>query len=242
MYLNHFNESAYNFTTGRESLCPECGAELIAKQGSIKIWHWSHKKASSSGSGCSYAGESEWHILLKDVLSRKFGYLPEFKIEINGKTYRADLYDQKNNRPIELVHSLNDSYFKKYLDYKNYFSHQTWIFDGDHFSTGRPFKEVKSNIKNEFGVKNLLKRKSSEFVNFTNGYIHLRNFKHRKILKNPITGAFYKSDIPELDPYPSFWKHWRNNIYYESKNSTLIKVAESYYEEELNLSLGEQPQ
>lgn len=40
------------------ALCPECGSEVVAVRGESTVHHWRHLVAT----GCSYAGETAWHM------------------------------------------------------------------------------------------------------------------------------------------------------------------------------------
>jgi competence CoiA-like predicted nuclease len=68
---------------GQQGRCPKCGSEVIAKCGSIKIWHWAHKAKND----CAwYSAESEWHREWKSLF-------PPSKIEVFINQNRADAID-----------------------------------------------------------------------------------------------------------------------------------------------------
>jgi hypothetical protein len=46
----------------RRASCAECGHEMIARTGSIVIWHWAHRVRNPD---CETAPESEWHLAWK---------------------------------------------------------------------------------------------------------------------------------------------------------------------------------
>src|SRR5690242_6562078 len=46
----------------RRARCPECAARMIAKTGTVVVWHWAHEQRAPD---CPYAGESAWHLAWK---------------------------------------------------------------------------------------------------------------------------------------------------------------------------------
>lgn len=60
-----------------ECQCPLCGEPVMARQGSIREWHFAH----SSGAECAGAAESALHLAAKQVLVESQGMtLPEVRI------------------------------------------------------------------------------------------------------------------------------------------------------------------
>lgn len=48
----------------KDVICPLCKQEVIAKCGSIKVWHWAHKNIEDCDTWAD--AETEWHINWKD--------------------------------------------------------------------------------------------------------------------------------------------------------------------------------
>jgi hypothetical protein len=46
----------------RRASCADCGADMIAKTGSVVTWHWAHRVHNP---GCETAPETEWHLAWK---------------------------------------------------------------------------------------------------------------------------------------------------------------------------------
>ena len=65
--------------------CPECGEELLIRNGSINAHHFAHKK----GSNCCIASDmSDWHIWWQNCFPDEN---QEIVVERNGKKRRADV-------------------------------------------------------------------------------------------------------------------------------------------------------
>ena len=117
--------------------CPHCHSELILKQGSIKISHFSHK--SKSDCPFQHEGESYTHELMKNavkkIIERDVDYLISeleypignriadyyFEINKNGKIYKI---------AIECVHKHTniDDFRSKNVDYANMGIYVIWVF------------------------------------------------------------------------------------------------------------------
>lgn len=46
----------------RRASCADCGAAMLARTGSVRIWHWAHLERNPD---CPAAAESEWHLAWK---------------------------------------------------------------------------------------------------------------------------------------------------------------------------------
>lgn len=66
---------------GWRGCCPQCGAEVLAKCGEQKAWHWAHKSVDCDPWS---EGESAWHQGWKS-------YFPEQWREVTMNDHRADL-------------------------------------------------------------------------------------------------------------------------------------------------------
>ncbi|MEH2073582.1 MAG: competence protein CoiA family protein [Nostoc sp.] len=82
---------------GQLGKCPKCGNEVIAKCGSVKMWHWAHKAKYD----CAwYSAESEWHREWKSLF-------PASRIEVYINQNRADAIDSTGR-----VWEFQNSYLK----------------------------------------------------------------------------------------------------------------------------------
>ncbi|WP_051470173.1 competence protein CoiA [Fischerella sp. PCC 9605] len=115
---------------GGKAVCPTCGEELVAKCGSIKIWHWSHK----SDSDCDKwsEGETEWHLGWKNMFPKE---LQEVVIKKGDVIHRADVciptWDGKQF-VVELQHSPISP--EEIKEREEFYEDMVWIFDAQDFA------------------------------------------------------------------------------------------------------------
>jgi len=107
-----------------KALCPLCNEEVIAKCGSIKIWHWSHKSLKDCDDW--YEPESKWHIEWKN----------EFPIEqqevMVGKKDKYHIADIKNSKTV--VELQNSSISTKDISQREkFYENMIWILNGNKF-------------------------------------------------------------------------------------------------------------
>lgn len=116
-------------TPKAKGVCPGCGAEVIAKCGSVNVWHWAHLSAD-----CDpwYEPEGEWHRSIKNW------FQPEHQ-EVVLQNHRADVWTGDDNPIIELQNSPisseeiieRENFYKQYI--KNYPYTLVWIINGEEF-------------------------------------------------------------------------------------------------------------
>lgn len=117
-----------------KATCPLCNQEVIAKCGSIKIWHWSHK----SKINCDSFGECEtkWHLNWKN----------EFPIEqqefIMGR-HKADIRTS-SRFIIELQNSPISS--EEIKDREDYYKRMVWLLNGSTLCKGLELRNKKNRI------------------------------------------------------------------------------------------------
>jgi hypothetical protein len=101
------------------SVCPHCYESVIAKCGSLKIWHWSHQAYSS----CDHEPETEWHLRWKERF-------PKECVEVTVGVNRADVLI--NDIAIEFQHSpiSIDTILQRQQAYKK----MAWVFDARQFN------------------------------------------------------------------------------------------------------------
>ncbi len=116
-----------------KGVCPICDEEVIAKCGSIKIWHWAHK----SNSECDSFGEpeTEWHRDWKNNF-------PEECQEVVIGNHRADVKTEKGlviefqNSPIS-PEQIEER--EKFYGYGN----MIWVLNGDKIAKNIDLREKK---------------------------------------------------------------------------------------------------
>ena len=74
-------------TPGATGTCACCGSELVAKCGSLKVWHWAHK----SKKNCDHwwENETQWHRNWKDKFAEEWQEIVQ--ISENGEKHIADV-------------------------------------------------------------------------------------------------------------------------------------------------------
>lgn len=115
------------------AVCPICQERVIAKCGSIKQWHWSHKSIFDCDSFAE--PESEWHLNWKN----KF---PDECIEVVIGQHRADIKtkskDSLNGFPYqsEVVIELQNSSIspKEIIERELFYKNMIWLFNGETFA------------------------------------------------------------------------------------------------------------
>lgn len=103
----------------QRAICPLCDEEVISKCGSIKVWHWSHKKDFV----CDSFGEPEtlWHLEWKNYFD------DECQEVVIGK-HRADILT-KDGFVIEVQNSPISS--KQILERKIFYKNMVWIINSE---------------------------------------------------------------------------------------------------------------
>ena len=104
----------------QKALCPQCGDEVIAKCGQIKIWHWAHKI-----NDCDkwWESEGEWHLYWKKDI-------PVDKCEVTIGKHRADIITSENevlelqNSPISM---------DEIRERESFYGNMVWLINAEVF-------------------------------------------------------------------------------------------------------------
>ena len=116
-------------TKGARGVCQCCGAEMIAKCGRIKMWHWAHWPRTSCDPW--WGGETDWHREWK-------GRFPEDWREVvhvdehTGEKHIADV-KTPTGLVIEFQHSPLDDL--ELISREIFYEDMIWIVDGDRGTT-----------------------------------------------------------------------------------------------------------
>jgi len=118
------NNARTEATKGAIGTCPNCGSELVAKCGVIKVNHWAHKGIRSCDPW--WENETEWHRAWKNNFSTDWQEFT-FADSLTGEKHIADVRTV-HGQVIEFQHSYLDSIerAKREAFYKN----MIWIIDG----------------------------------------------------------------------------------------------------------------
>jgi competence protein CoiA len=121
MYAYSSSGEKIGATPGAIALCPECGSEVIAKCGSILVWHWAHMR----NLDCDQWGEGEtfWHYQWKQLFPPE---CVEVVIERDGVIHRADIVTPAGT-VIELQHSPLSPY--DIAERETFYQNMIWVFD-----------------------------------------------------------------------------------------------------------------
>ena len=117
-------------TPGALGRCPGCGAELIAKCGTKKVWHWAHKGQRH----CDHwwENETQWHREWKDQFPVEWQ-------EIAARDKDGELHIADVRTPKGLVVEFQHSYLKSDEARKRTEFHKPmlWVVDGTRRKTDR---------------------------------------------------------------------------------------------------------
>lgn len=126
--------------------CRNCGGELIAKCGRVKVWHWAHK----GNPQCDpwWESETEWHRGWKDKFPKEWQEVIHFD-PVTGEKHIADV---KN--PFGLVVEFQHSPISpaEMQAREEFYGEMVWIVDGlrgdldkSHFDTGLNHSPIQKN-------------------------------------------------------------------------------------------------
>lgn len=106
--------------------CPCCGAELVLKQGDIKVHHFSHKSLTDCDD--FYEPMTKWHL---DWQRRFPKQCREVVVKNNGETHRADVLLRNLKLVIEFQHSpISDTDVRKRNKFYTEAGYKIiWVFD-----------------------------------------------------------------------------------------------------------------
>lgn len=113
VHVNDYLKGSYDV------FCPQ-GHKVIAKQGTIKRWHFSHVGVS----GCGHeSGKTEWHMWWQDRIMSQ--YL-EVRMKNDNTYHVADIVNQEG-----LVIEIQHSNIKKedIIERETFYKNMIWIFD-----------------------------------------------------------------------------------------------------------------
>jgi hypothetical protein len=108
---------------GQRGVCPFCQEPVIAKCGTIVVWHWAHEADRSCSD--SWGEESWWHLGWKQWALEQ-GWRVEVPIEQNGVRHRADIVTPAG-WVIELQHSGLDA--RQIDERERFYGRLIWIWD-----------------------------------------------------------------------------------------------------------------
>ena len=110
-------------TPSSKGTCQCCGAEMVAKCGTMKVWHWSHKGRRL----CDHwwEPETEWHREWKDLFPEEWQEVVGF--DSNGEKHIADVKTPEGF-VVEFQHSSIKQEEK--LAREKFYKNMVWVVDG----------------------------------------------------------------------------------------------------------------
>lgn len=119
-------------TKGAKGICPNCGSELIAKCGEVKLHHWAHKRIRNCDPW--WENETEWHRLWKNNFEVKWqeACLTD---GLTGEKHFADVRTD-HGLVIEFQHSHIDPQERRARE--NYYKNMVWVVDGTRLTRDYP--------------------------------------------------------------------------------------------------------
>lgn len=130
MQLADFNGKLIEPQPGFKAICPGCKCEVIAKCGTINVWHWAHLKDADCDTWSE--PETKWHIYWKSCF-------PKENREVIIKDHRADVYWM--GRVIEFQHS--EITYEQVNARENCYINMIWVVDASTFWDHLIFKSDK---------------------------------------------------------------------------------------------------
>lgn len=167
MLLNHLGQPVWKYRGG-PTKCPSCEADLVARRGEIRMWHWAHPPKSTSRE-CDGWEESQWHLQWKAAYLELAGWRVEHRVVLSGgQQFIVDACRPAVSRVREFVHSLSPRYIEKHqalIAAKRF--DVLWIYDGAEFASLRA-----KVTRDGRGLRKLLKPRANEIHEQTGGLIH----------------------------------------------------------------------
>lgn len=109
---------------GLKALCPICFSALIARCGTVKIWHWAHKSLNNCDPW--WENETEWHRQWKD------NYPVEWQEIIlrDTVTNEKHIADVRNERGLVLEFQHSAIASEERISREMFYKNMIWVVDG----------------------------------------------------------------------------------------------------------------
>ena len=124
------NHERIEATPGALGICPGCSAEMLARCGTKKVWHWAHKGQRHCDPW--WENETEWHRGWKARFPTEWQEVPAR--DTTGELHIADI-----KTPFGLVIEFQHSAIKpdEVVKRTNFHGQIIWIIDADRRATDR---------------------------------------------------------------------------------------------------------
>lgn len=120
-------------TPKQRGTCAHCGAEMIAKCGRVKVWHWAHKTCEVCDPW--WENETEWHRAWKNHFPAEWQEISHID-PISGERHIADV-----KTPHSLVVEFQNSpmSFEELSSREHFYGNMIWIVNGLRSDLDRSF-------------------------------------------------------------------------------------------------------
>ena len=107
-----------------KGICPNCGSDMVAKCGRVKIWHWAHK----GNDHCDqwWENETQWHRDWKDNFPIEWQEISHAD-PITGERHIADI-KTPHGLTIEFQHSRLKE--EERMSREKFYENLVWVVDG----------------------------------------------------------------------------------------------------------------
>lgn len=161
-----------------KGICNCCGSEVIAKCGSINLWHWAHKDLENCDSW--WEKETPWNRHWKNYFPKENQEIVHF----DKKTKEKHIADVKTNNEVVIEFQNSPMNIEELKSRESFYGNMIWIING-------------SKFKNRFFIYDKLPK--------PNSVLHKKNIFFPRTDKH--AGAFYskamnydKNTLYEIHP------------------------------------------
>ena len=191
---------------GLKGICADCGAEMLAKCGDMKLHHWAHRVNSNCDSW--WETETEWHRNWKNCFPEHYREVSFLDTKTN-EYHRADIHT-----PADITIEFQNSALalSELQARNNFYGRIIWVVNGvkfKGFQLGKPMPDPSDPNLNDFELQ---------------GNIHLRFL--RKSTSEIVTS--FHSEIkgikPSMHHYTFAWKH-PHQAWYNSSAPVFIDLG-----------------
>ena len=125
------NGERHEPTPGSAGTCPGCGQEVLAKCGTVRIWHWAHKGKRSCDPW--WEPETLWHRTWKNLFPAEWQEVPMRAPD--GELHIADVRTPQG-LVIEFQHSAIKQ--EERTSRESFYQNMVWVVDGTRLKRDRP--------------------------------------------------------------------------------------------------------
>ena len=117
---------------GQKGQCPACEADVIARCGEVKVWHWAHKGKKSCDPW--WENETAWHRAWKGLFPNEWQEIP-MRDPATGELHIADVRTS-SGLVLEFQHSAIKPEERRSRE--AFYGNMLWIVDGTRLKRDRP--------------------------------------------------------------------------------------------------------